>query len=76
MRDSIEDFLFNTLAGKIIARAVITLAGFIAAKQGMTHSWGVSITIDPAAATAAATAAAHAAWGIYRNFRIDQKAGQ
>lgn len=55
MIESIENFLLNKFAGKIIARAAVTLAGYLA-----SGALGASVNIDPNELTALGIAGAHA----------------
>lgn len=71
--EAIENFFFDHIVGKLIARGVMTLIGFLAAHAGLTSSYGVSVSINPAVATAAATAAAHAGYELYKHWRTSDK---
>lgn len=49
MRQWIENFFLRNFAGKLIARAAVTVAGIVAGSkvQGAAAAVGISISIDP-----------------------------
>lgn len=62
MLQKLEDFLFNQLMGKIIARGAVTLAAYLAAQQLPVH-------LDPSELTALVIAGAHAVFEWIKHLR-------
>ncbi len=69
MLDKIEDFFLNRFAGKLIARAAVTVAAYLA--SGVV---GVHINVDPNELAAAITLAAHGAFEWFRARRAKNPA--
>ncbi len=71
MLNKIEDFFFNKLLGKIIARAALTGAAFVAGPKvsGLLGQVGVSVSVSPEALGAALTVGAHWAYEHYKAWR-------
>lgn len=72
MFNKIEEWLFNQFAGKLVARAAATVAGFVAsaAVQAYLAKAGVhGVAVDPTELTAGFIAAAHAAYEWYKAWR-------
>lgn len=57
MYEKVKDFFFNRLAGKLIARAAVTIAGFLA-----SGTLGASVHINPDELSALMIAGSHAVY--------------
>lgn len=57
MLKRIEDFLFNKFAGKLLARAAVTVCAYLA-----SGAIGVKVDIDPTELATAVQLGAHAAY--------------
>lgn len=68
MLQKLEDFFLNKFVGKLIARAAVTVAGFVAGPliQGKAAQLGFSISVDPQTLEAGGTALAHAAFEWFK----------
>ena len=71
MFKKLEGWLFNVFAGKVLARAAVTVAAYIAGPvvQGIAAKAGVKISVDPAELQAGMVLGAHAAYEWYKNLR-------
>jgi len=68
----IENWLYNELAGKLVARAAVTIAAVVAGPivQGYAHQFGVPIgPVDPVQLAAGMTLAAHGAFELWKAWR-------
>lgn len=76
MFKKIEEFLFNKFAGKLLARAAVTIAAYAASApaQAILSKAGISVTVDPAEMTAGMIAGAHAAYEWFKKRRADKAA--
>lgn len=68
MFKKLEDFFLNKFAGKLFARAAVTLAGFLASQGAAAH-----ISIDPNELSAAFIAGGHAAYEWFKNWRLKKE---
>lgn len=71
----LEDFLFNQIAGKIIARAFVTLAGFVMGPEIQTaaQSAGITISVDPSQFAEFGVLAGHAIYELFKSWRTKEK---
>ncbi len=72
MISGIESWLFNEFAGKLIARAAVTAAAYVASTvvQGYLAKAGIhGVAVDPAELTAGIIAGAHAAYEAFKAWR-------
>ena len=69
MLKRLEGFIFNKFAGKLIARAILNLAGF-----AVTWAGGNNITLNQAEVQLALTMAADGLYEWYKNKRNAPKA--
>lgn len=65
MLGKLEDFFLNKFAGKLLARAAVTLAGVLVGQAA-----SLQISLDPAEVTLALTTAAHAAFEWFKARRM------
>ena len=68
MRNKIEGWLFNVLAGKVVARLAVTIVAYVASApiQALLAKAGVAVSIDPAELTTGLIAAAHAVFEWFK----------
>ncbi len=73
IRERIEDWLLNKFAGKLVARAAVTIAAYVAGPvvQGLAAKAGVSISINPGELEAALIVGAH---GVFEWFKARRMA--
>jgi len=71
MLKKIENFFLQKLLGKMLARAAVTVAGYIAGPlvQGTARGFGLSLSVDPAQLEAGAIVAAHAIFEYFKAWR-------
>lgn len=69
MIEKIEDFFLNKFIGKLVARAAVTAAGYLA--SGVI---GVHVNVDPNELNAAVIAGAHAAFEWFKARRAKNPA--
>lgn len=69
MLKKLEDFLLNKFAGKIIARAAVGIAAYLA-----SGSIGATISIDPNELTLAMTLGAQAVFEWFKKWRAPKAA--
>lgn len=72
MKNKIESWLLNVFAGKIVARAAVTIAAYVASAstQALLGRAGLSVQIDQAELTAGIIAGAHAAFEWFKARRM------
>lgn len=73
----LEEWLFEKFAGKVLARAAVTFAAWVAstAVQGALARAGIHATVDPSELTTGMIAAGHAAFEWFKAWRASKKAG-
>lgn len=67
-----ENWLFNVMLGKLVARACVTIAAFVAssAVQAALAHYGVhGVTVDPVELNTGLVLAAHAAYEWFKAWR-------
>lgn len=72
MINKLENWLLNVLAGKILARAAVTIAAYLATApaQALLKSLGISVVIDQADLAAGLIALFHAAFEWFKARRM------
>lgn len=62
MKEKLENWFLNVLAGKLVARAAVTIVAWVGSVgvQAMLKQAGVSVQIDPAELTTGLIAGGHA----------------
>lgn len=76
MLGRLEDFLLKKFAGKVIARAAVTIAAFVAGPvvQGAAAKAGIDISVNVTELEAGMVLGAHAAFEWYKNWRAKKEA--
>lgn len=76
MFKKLEEFLFNKLAGKLIARAAVTAAAYLAGPMVnmIAAKTGVHITLDAGELEASMIMGAHAAFEMFKAWRSKSSA--
>lgn len=72
-----ENWLLNVFVGKLVARACVTVAAFVASQgvQAALAHYGVhGVTIDPVELNTGAIALGHAAFEWFKAWRLKQTA--
>lgn len=70
--NAIENWAFNEFAGKIVARACVTIAAFVASagvQSALAHYGIHGVTVDPAELNTGAVLAGHAAYEWFKAWR-------
>lgn len=72
MWKKLESWLLNVFVGKLVARAAVTVAGFLAsaAVQGPLSQVGISVQIDEATLVAGMITLAHGAFEWFKKRRM------
>lgn len=74
----LEGWLFNKVAGKLVARAAVTLCGLLASEKvkAVLSAYGVSVEVRPEELAAGAIAAGHGLYEWFKHWRIKRQAPQ
>ncbi len=72
--NKIETWLFNAFAGKVAARAAVSIAAYVAGPviQGIANQAGIHVSIDPAELSTGMTLAGHAAFEWFKAWRLSK----
>ena len=68
IKEKIEGWFFNKLAGKLVARAAVTIAAYLMSNpvQALLAKAGLSLAVDQSELTAGLIAGAHAAYEWFK----------
>lgn len=72
MKNKIESWLLNVLAGKIVARAAVTIVAWVGSVgvQAVLKQAGIQVQIDPAELTTGLIAGGHAVFEWFKARRM------
>lgn len=72
IKDKIEDWLLNKFAGKLLARAAVTIAAYVAGPvvQGLAAKAGIAVSVNPGELEAGLIVAAHSAFEWFKARRM------
>jgi hypothetical protein len=79
MFQKLEDWLLNKFAGKLLARAAVSVAAWVASTQvqALLAKAGIhGVNVDPAELTAGGIVAAHGAFEWFKKWRLDKAASK